>query len=138
MNKLTWKVLFHNRNANKIEYYDIFSNGPWEAMFRSLKTVAKDFTEWEDFVRQELRYHYWCRSEYEIVATSWPPDIKVDEVNRLEKEIANRIKTYGTPPYRLNVNLTVGEKIDIFSQIDANWEPFIHYVWNYFSEEENK
>ena len=48
-------------------------------------------------------------------------DISREELDRLNQE---DIK------YRTNVNLTVGKKIDIYDQLQMNWQQFIDYVWN--------
>lgn len=138
MSKLTWKVLYYNTNVKKIEYYDIFENERWVRIARETIDLASCFEDWKESFRKELMYHFWCRSEYEIIVTSWPPCISIEQVARMNEDIKNWVKDYGKTPKFVNINLPVAEKIDIYSQIMANWEPFTYYVWNFIYKEEDK
>ena len=127
---LSWKVIMEDFNSHKIIYYDLFKSGYWEKVAKELKEEKHSvFQAWSDAFRQKLMSQYWSRSEYEVVVTSWPPYIKVDDVQKLQDEIANREKTWGSKPLRVNITPTVARKIDILEQLDANWEVFSKYVW---------
>ena len=127
---LSWKVIMEDFNSRKIIYYDLFKSGYWEKVAKELKEEKHSvFQAWSDAFRQKLMSQYWSRSEYEVVVTSWPPYIKVDDVQKLQDEIADREKTCGSKPLRVNITPTVARKIDIFEQLDANWGVFSKYVW---------
>lgn len=126
---LSWKVLFEDFNSHKIIDYDIFKGGYWERTARELKTEFPDRKEWEDHFRTKLMSMYWARAEYEVVITSWPPFIEVNENQKLQDEVIEREKIWGSKPYRINITPTVARKIDIFEQLNMNWDIFIDYVW---------
>ena len=72
---------------------------------------------------------YWSRCEYETVITSWPPHVDGKEIDRLNKERTEHIEKWGNF-YCTDVRLSVGEKIDVYSQVKLNWQHFINYLWN--------
>ena len=122
MSKLSYKVYFEDFNTREIVHYDIFSGDYWYNKAKDLKTAHPDFTEWRKAFQSELMSRYWCRSEYEIVLTSWPPYVERAELERLRSE--------DLPKYRANIDLSVEEKIDIYDQIMLNADIFFNYVWN--------
>ena len=81
-------------------------------------------TIFNEEVRRSLLYYYWSKCEWEVIITSWPPYVEKEEIDRLNKEIADNPNHY-----RETVNLNVEEKIDVYSQVMANWDIFINYVW---------
>lgn len=120
---LSWNVLFEDFNKREIVTYDIFEGGHYEKIAKELKKKTNSKEEFVEEFRIKLMSQFWSRSEYEVVVTSWPPYIKRRELDRLiakEKDCK-----YGT-----NVELEVGKKIDIFNQLEMNWDQFIDYVWN--------
>lgn len=127
---LSWNVFWEDFNKREIVYYDIFKSGHWEKKAKELKKEYPKFEEWTAVFRTNLMSQYWSRSEYEVVITSWPPYIDIEEINRLQKEVESREKTWGHKPLKINPRLTIGRKIDIFEQLDMNWEVFANYVWN--------
>lgn len=126
---LTWKIIMEELNSRKIIFYDIFASGHWELVARQLKEETTSREEWENYFRLRLQSQYWSRSEYEVVVTSWPPYIKTEDIQKLSDEVAEREKTWGSKPLKVNIAPTVGRKIDIFEQLDMNWSVFADYVW---------
>jgi hypothetical protein len=118
-NELTWNAYIEDRNANTIKVFNIFNS------FRFISGVIKANNKYKnDFeflqeVRSSLMYAFWSKSEYEVIITSWPPYIEKEEFERLTKE---DIK------YRTWLNLSMGEKIDIYNQVMINWEAFKLYL----------
>lgn len=127
---LSWKVYWEEPNKRIIKEYDIFKNGYWENIAKNLKETFPKRKEWENHLRTQLMAQYWSRSEYEIILTSWPPYINIEDIDRINQEIINREKTWGTKPYKINITPTVERKIDIFEQLELNWEVFTDYIWN--------
>ena len=118
-NELTWNAYIEDRNSNTIKVFNIFNS------FRFISDVIKANNKYKnDFeflqeVRSSLMYAFGSKSEYEVIITSWPPYISKEEFERLTKE---DIK------YRTWLNLSMGEKIDIYNQVMINWEAFKLYL----------
>ena len=74
--------------------------------------------------------YFWGKCEYEVVITSFPVCIKKEELNRLNERFAKDSKDYGRELYGVWVRPDVGAKIDIYDQIDMNFEQFFNYVWS--------
>ncbi len=68
-----------------------------------------------------LRYYFWSRCECEIVLTDWPTSITHKELEKLVSEPVT---------YRHSVELDISKKIDMFEQVQNNWNIFIDYVWS--------
>ena len=129
--KLSWYVF--NEENGKIVPVDIFQyNWVFLVDLVNIKKKYKDdFIKFADKVRAALQHEYWARSQYETVITSLPPYIDEEELNDLVKEREEHSKKYpGSKLYHQNVSLTVGHKIDIYSQIMLNWDVFIKYLWD--------
>ena len=127
--KLVWNV-FNERNGevfpvNIFEYNYKFV----EDLLKIKKKYKDNFEEFASAVRDSLQYYYWSKSEYETIITSWPPYIESEELDRLNSEKAKRIQESGEF-YRASVNLNVGHKIDIYTQVMMNWDRFIEYIWD--------
>lgn len=126
---LSYKVFFEDFNKKEIVNYDIFKGGHWEKVACELKKVFPNRKEWENHFRTKLMSQYWSRSEYEFIATSWPPYIETDKVDEMKREIKEYTEKWGNPLYRIVSPLITTRKIDIFEQIDMNWDVFADYVW---------
>ena len=59
----------------------------------------------EKFIKQELRYHFWGKCEWEFVAIDWPHRDTIDESRPV--------------------------KIDVFEQLKPNISVITDLVWNY-------
>ena len=127
MKNLIWNVFVEDNH--KIKVYNVLS----KSIIEKIKKAKKNFPNKKDFneeVRHIMMYHFWSKCEWEIILTSWPTSISVEELNRLREDLKEHVKKYKSVPYRLIPNLDVEEKIDVFRQIEINWEIFIDYLWN--------
>lgn len=120
---LSWKVIYE-RNR-KIEWKDIFEGGYWEKIAKELKEKLDNREEWEKHFKTKLMSMYWCRSEYEVVITSWPPFVSRNNLDIMNIEAHEQSNRVG-----INAHLDVAKKINVFDQLNANWEVFIDYVWD--------
>ena len=127
---LSWNVFFEDFNSKQIVNRDIFKGGKLEEFCVNLKKSTLTKQQFAEELRKELMYHYWARSEYEIVLTSWPPYIKTEDVYELAHDIQENKEQYNTTPVRVCVNPTVARKVDIYEQIQMNWDVFVDYVYN--------
>ena len=127
--RLVWNV-FNEWNG------EIFPINIFEYNFKFLEDLLtakrkykNNFEKFAEEVRQSLQYSYWSKSEYETIITSWPPYIKSEELNRVNREKEKCIEKRGQF-IREAVNLEISYKIDIYTQIMLNWDRFIAYIWN--------
>lgn len=97
---LEWNVYLDDINKRKIIIFNVFKH--W-AFYEDLKKIIKKYTDIKDF-SEELRkiciYYFWSKCEYEIILTCWPKWDKFKE-----------------------------EKIDVYSQLNLNWDKFVNYIW---------
>lgn len=129
MKELVYNVFREDFNARKIVIYNIFNHSSfYEDLLKIKKKSGDDFESFSEAVKGSLMHHFWSRSEHEVVVTSWPTYVDAEEVSRLIKERDERLKNYKNF-YREYVNLTIGEKFDIYDQVLLNWEIFIKYLW---------
>ena len=101
---LDWKVLVES--SSEISYKNIFNlSATFQSDFKELLVqqylFEKSFSEFEESLKRILMRTFWARCEYEIIVSSWP--------SREESE----------------------KKIDVFSQIEANWNIFVDYIWRH-------
>ena len=101
------------------------------------KLLKEDITkeEFAEKLQRIVRYYYWCKAEWEVVITSWAPHIDKKELDRLNTEYEEHYKKWGKYPYSLCVELDVGKKVDIYSQVELNWDLFVDYIWGYKEKE---
>ena len=118
-NELTWNAYIEDRNANTIKVFNIFNSFRFISDIIKANNKYKNDFEFLQEVRSSLMYAFWSKAEYEVIITSWPPHIEKEEFERLTKEDI-RFRTW--------VNLSMGEKIDVYNQVMINWEAFKLYL----------
>lgn len=99
---MIWYVFRYNINSKTIEKYNIFEHGGFK---HDCMQLLINITDKEKFIielKNTLQYYFWCKCEYEIVISAWPPS-----------------------------HNDVQRKVDIFSQVMLNWNVFVDYVWNH-------
>jgi folate-binding Fe-S cluster repair protein YgfZ len=126
--ELNYFVYRHNFNQHKIEKYNVLS----KYIVNEIKDRTKNITDKDEFseeIRKIMLYHFWSKSEHEIILSSWPTYIKPEELSRITREFHNYQKKFNKQPNVIDVSLTVREKVDIYSQLRLNWDIFINYLW---------
>lgn len=99
---MQWNVIIEDFNRRKIITYNIFSHGSFmNDLWDVYQTNGENKELFLDKVRSLLRYYFWSKCEWEVIVSAWPPSEMVQE-----------------------------QKLDVFDQIDMNWERFGEYVWN--------
>ena len=135
-------MIVENFNAKKMEVYNIFDHGGfWNSLIEIVKKMdtihdevlpgqqyGECFRFFEKEVDRVLRYYYWSKAEWEIIATSWPPYMEKEDLARADAERDDRLAE-DLPFYRTPVGLSVAEKLDVYTQVRLNWCPFIEYLW---------
>ena len=129
--RLEWYVFIHDDNTHEIVPVNVFNHSLcfMEGLIEAKKKYGKDYKKFSNKVRDILRYSYWSKCEYETLITSLLPYIDKKEFLRIRNEYDKRINE-GKEFYYENVHLTVGCKIDVYTQVMMNWDRFIEYVWN--------
>ena len=129
--ELKWNVFAHHIGEKEIEIYNIFEHG------RFLEDVKKDLRKYdikEEFaerLRGHLFYYFGSKCEWEVVISSFPAYIKKEELNRLNNEFKTNTERYGHEPYSIYINPNVGKKVDVYEQVQLNFDIFIDYVWSF-------
>ena len=129
MKNLTWNVFVEDSNRKEIKTYNVLNAGIMAEIRKRTKNIKKK-VDFEAEVKSILMYYYWSKCEWEIIITSWPTHISIEELNRLKAELKEHVVKYRNVPIGLCPRLDVGEKIDVFKQIEINWDIFIDYLWN--------
>ena len=134
---LSWLVKNFDCNRQVIEDYDILKYR--EADIKKLKKKYNTKEEFARALKSELMYHYWSRSEYELIIertngghiwlSPWcgcrnPQEaaICVDDDKDFDwRGFAEKhVNGYGCE-----------EKIDAWDQLHFVWNSFVDYCWNY-------
>ena len=133
---MQWNVMRYNINTNKIETYNIFKHSSLTKEVEELLQEKFSKEQFSEKLRRIVQYYFWSKSEHEIVITSWPPYIDQQGFNVLKFEHENYYEAYGHYPKRIQVDLNVNKKIDIYDQVMLNWDIFCDYVWTFQQESE--
>ena len=101
--ELSWKVMLHDFNSDKIVSYDVLKNNDY-LVDRIKKAIKKGeitkYDELKELVKRILKATYWSRTEYEILVSG--------------------IHTRRTEP----------EKIDVWFQLEMNLDNIVEYLIN--------
>lgn len=100
---LEWYAVIESPNAKSFKKINIFhySNFIYDLEKVLSKHPTKEALSSE--LRYLLKYYFASKCEYEIIISSWPPD----KIYPLE------------------------EKVDVFDQINLNWDNFVDYIWQH-------
>ena len=142
---ISWKVFNEDTNKRKIIEYDIFTHYNFlkglSKVFKDIDKMGKEDKpqkeidkEFNERVRRECLYYFWGKCEWEIILTDWPPHITIKEIERLNKEVEDHIKNWGAPARSVTPDLEVSRKIDVYDQLQLNWEIFLQYVKDHKKE----
>ena len=131
-NELVWNVITINSNTDKVEVENLLEKNYY--LWNEVKEILKknkniSFEEFEDKVDHSIMYMYWSRYEYEHVITTFPPHLSLKGLEKANKERDDKIKEWGSCRF-VQAPLEVGEKVDVYFQVQLNWTAFITYLWN--------
>lgn len=98
--RLSWRVLHHDFNSNRIVYYDILDGTLFlKDVEQARRKHLDDDVLFLDEVRSLLMYYYWSKCEHEILVSGL-----------FDKDGGSEAK------------------IDAFGQVEANWDAFSQYL----------
>lgn len=138
---LEYYVYNEDVNSREIVQYNIFRNSRFtEGLVEAYQQFTKDenLGKFKEEVKHQLMYTYWGRCENEIVITSWPPRVDVEEIDRIKSEIEEHDSKYSWKQMSSCVNLSVSEKVSIYDQVMLNFDIFFNYVLAHVSEFKSK
>lgn len=127
---MVWNVYREDFNNKAIVTYNIFDHGGFARDVNELLKANVSRDEFAERLNRSLRYWFWCKSEHEVVITSWPVYIDKTELDRLNTEYEEYNNKWGHDPYKLNIAPEVSEKVSIYDQVMMNWHCFVDMVWN--------
>ena len=107
-----WNVFVENINRSEICVYNIFNHSSFMNDCNKAWDKCKDgedaFCKFSDAIKRSLQYYFWCKCEWEIILSGFPP--------------SNNFKE---------------KKVDVFQQVMSNWKIFIEYLWNFYADKNN-
>ena len=97
---LKWYVYLEDVNKKKIIKYNVFNHYSFCEYLKNAVENIKNKNEFSEKVKRLSMYYFWAKCEYEILITTW-----------LERKDFK------------------SEKIDVYDQLQLNWNVFINYIW---------
>ena len=128
---LCWNVFKENVNSKKIEVFNIFNHYKFKESVIDILKNTENRIEFAEEIKSKLRYYYWAKCEWEVIITSWPCHVDLEEVKRINAEIEEAKEKYGRVNYRVSMAPSVGRKVDIYEQVLLNFDRFIDYLWEF-------
>ena len=105
---IEWNVYYSDFNSGKIEVRNVFNHGSFLIdLGKDARKYKDDKEKFLERLRSHLMYYYWCKCEWEVVVSHWPPSDN------------ERFKSV---------------KIDVYDQVMLNWPIFSEYVWEHRKE----
>ena len=126
---MKWNVILRDYETGKLKPYNIFEHEAFRLAIEKLFERQYPKDRFLKELDQEARYYFWAQIEWEIFITTWPPYIDAEEICRLISEYHINRPPEQPLPEHIDVNVTKWYKIDVYSQLRANWERFADYVW---------
>ena len=127
---MVWNVYREDFNHRAIVEYNIFDHSGFAQDANKLLKADIPKDEFAEQLKRSLMYWFGCKLEHEVVISSWPVYIDKAELDRINIEYEEYNNKWGHYPYKINISLDVGKKIDIYSQVMMNWDQFVEYVWS--------
>ena len=136
LNMLTWKVKNFDMNKQAIIDYDVLKHRL--DIIKKFKKLSADKAEFSERLKIEMKYYYWCRSEYELVIER--DDTRVflrpwsgcrePELARIEIQDTSDFDWWEFACHHTDRQINgKSAKIDIWSQLNWRWEEFVDYCW---------
>lgn len=135
----SWLVMHYDCNRNRIYQYDVLKYRE-----NDIKKLKKKYDNKEDFAEalsREMHYYYWSKAEWELIIeltdnnhvwlSPWcgcrnPDDVQIDVTAREDFDWVEFAKKY--IQYGNDAKIT---KIDVWDQLEFNFDDFVTYCWEY-------
>ena len=126
--ELRWYVYTTEFNSKQVQKYNVFNNIKlvWflaKAKKELKKQPEKDRESWfSEKVKSAAMNCFWSKIEYEIDITSHFPYITREEYLRIKALPDDDVR------YCTGITLQVQERVDVFDQLELNWNVFVKYI----------
>ena len=135
---MTWEVIHHNFNKDKIEPYDVLTY--YEPFIKTLKKecgLNKD--EFNTRLDREMMWRFWSRAEYEVVLRREGDQLYIEPWVGSRNPVTARIVATDDNTLDWQAFSTWNKvswwdnkaKIDIYDQLRFRWSEFVDYCWTY-------
>lgn len=121
---LVWNVYRNDFNSKEIKVFNVFNHYRFREDVEKLIKSKPSYDELSEQLRKTAMYYFWSKCEHEVVVTSFPPRIGASEIQRIRND---------SYPYGTSVNLKTGSKVDVYNQLQLNWDQFVGYVWRVYA-----
>lgn len=101
MKELEWNVFYVNISTDEISVLNVFDHSRFRSDAEKYLKKCKTKEELANELRSSLMCCYWSKFEWEIL---------LSPLNQREQDKA--------------------KKIDVFRQVEINWNAFMDYMWN--------
>ena len=66
-----WIVIYHNVNADEIQTFNVLAHSSLRKDIVEATKKCKTKEEFEKLLLRSMRYHYWSKSQWEIIISPW-------------------------------------------------------------------
>ena len=122
--------MFKNIRKEESRYRDEYKFDSEAKSILDMDAYQQHMLNFEDVCLHKIcRYHFWAKCEHEIVLTSWPSTVSRETLIKLIVEDAEYQEKYKHAAVRYSLELDVAEKVDIYDQLQLNWNIFKEYIF---------
>ncbi len=104
---LEWNVFYYDFNDKEIKVSNIFNHDRYKREVEELLHKCTDISDFSGKLRSATMYYFWSKCEWETVIHPWVG------------------------------NDSAAIKVDIYWQVQMNWDRFIDYLWGEFYENQS-
>ena len=97
---LKWYVYLESFNSRRIVTYNVFKHFNFYQDVKEAIRQTENKQNFSEKIKRIAKYYFWSKCEYEILITSW-----------------------------IATNNFKDKKIDVYDQLELNWDRFIDYIW---------
>ena len=152
MMSLSWNVYYSNVNSREIILYNIFQHSGFYAdCVKAKKKHKEDKDAFAGEVKTSLMYYFWSKCEWEIILDHWPNG-EIGDMRTTVKAgtLYDALRGSGVKyspaciEYMRDKDVEIRafpvwskynkRKIDVFDQVNNNWDVFIDYLWEHRRE----
>lgn len=126
---MKWNVILKNYKTDRLCAFNIFDDTEFHMNIEKLFECKYDKKRFLVELDLEARHSFEAKIEWETFFTTWPPYIGKEEIERIINEYHINRKPDEPLPEKIKVTPTHYRKIDVYTQLRANWERFSDYVW---------
>lgn len=137
---MEWFVYHYNINKHEIEAFNIFKHGSFAKYCNIHLNTMSDKEQFANAIKDELRYYFWSKSEYELIVRLTDDDrvfllpwcgSRNPEGEKLEVANETNFDWLGFAKQHIGKQIYKNEaKIDVSDQVRFQFDEFIDYMWS--------